>query len=346
MTAGPNLFEQQARNRRLTVAWLALFILFFAWLGFGGDLAFFLAAAARTEGQVAYRFPWIGVVVTTIAAIVAWVSWKKGPQQVLWSTGAREVTVPQTFEEKQLVNVVEEMAIAAGLPRPKVYVVDDQDPNAFATGRDPQSACIAVTSGLVTTLNREELQAVIGHEMGHVRNLDVRLMTLIAALVGVIVVLSDGMGRMLRGGGGRGLGSLLGGKGRKGGGGLAVAALIVFVLWVITLILAPIISRVMAMAVSRNREYLADATGAELTRNPGALASALQKIESAEAPTLSIKRSAAHLCIADPLGRHVNLKEGRLADLLATHPPMAMRITRLKGMAFQQMKAAGQLPTA
>ncbi len=213
MTAGPNLFEQQAKNRRLTVAWLVLFILFFAWLGFGGDLALYLAAASRTEGQVAYRFPWIGIVVTTIAAIVAWVSWRKGPQQVLWSTGARELTAPQTFEEKQLVNVVEEMAIAAGLPKPKVYVVDDPDPNAFTTGRDAATSCIAVTTGLLAAVNREELQAVIAHEMGHVRNLDVRLMTLIAALVGVIVVLSNGMGRMLRGGGG-----LLGGKGRKGGG--------------------------------------------------------------------------------------------------------------------------------
>jgi heat shock protein HtpX len=340
VTAGLNLFEQQARNRRLTVAWFVLFILFFAWLGFGGDLALYLAAASRTEGQVAYRFPWIGVAVTTIAAIVAWVAWRRGPQQVLWSTGARELTDPQTFEEKQLVNVVEEMAIAAGLPKPKVYVMDDQDPNAFTTGRDAASSCIAVTTGLLAVVNREELQAVIAHEMGHVRNLDVRLMTLIAALVGVIVLLSNGMGRMLRGGGG-----LLGGKGRKGGGsGLAIAALVVFVLWVITLILAPIISRIMALAVSRDREYLADATGAELTRNPAALASALQKIEGHEAPTTHIEEGAAHLCIADPLGRDVNLKEGRLADLLATHPPMAMRITRLKGMAFQQLKATGQLP--
>ena len=233
------------------------------------------------------------------------------------------------------------MAIAAGLPKPKTYVIDDPDPNAFATGRDATTACIAVTTGLLAVVNREELQAVVAHEMGHVRNLDVRLMTLIASLVGVIVVLSNGMGRMLRGSG-----SLLGGRGRKGGGPLLVAAAIVFVLWVITLILAPFISRIMAMAVSRDREYLADATGAELTRNPGALASALQKIETHEAPTTHIKEGAAHLCIADPLGRDVNLKDGRLADLLATHPPMAKRITRLKGMAFQQLKAAGQLPAS
>jgi len=341
VTAGANLFEQQAKNRRLTVAWLVLFILFFAWLGFGGDLAIYLAAAARTEGQIPYRFPWIGFVVTTIAAVTAWVSWRKGPQQVLWSTGARELTTPQTFEEKQLVDVVEEMAVAAGLPKPRVYVIEDDDPNAFATGRDATRACIAVTTGLLKVVNREELQAVVAHEMGHVRNLDVRLMTLIAALVGVIVVLSNGMGRMLRGSGG-----LLGGRGRKASGPLLGAAAVVFVLWLITLILAPFISRIMAMAVSRDREYLADATGAELTRNPGALASALEKIETHEAPTTHIKEGAAHLCIADPLGRDVNLKEGRLADLLATHPPMAMRITRLKGMAFQQLKAAGKLPTA
>jgi heat shock protein HtpX len=344
VTAGLNLFEQQARNRRLTVAWMALFILFFAWLGFGGDFAMYLAAAARTEGQVPYRFPWIGVVVTIIAVITTWVSWRKGPQQVLWSTGAREVTTPQSFEEKQFVNVVEEMAVATGLPKPKVYVIDDPDPNAFATGRDPQTACIAATTGLLAILNREELQAVVAHEMGHVRNYDIRLMTLIAALVGVIVVLSNGMGRMLRGGGGRSLGLL--GRGRKVNGPLLAAAVVVFVLWVITLILAPFISRIMAMAVSRDREYLADATGAELTRNPGALVSALQKIETHEAPTTHIQEGAAHLCIADPLGRDVNSREGKLADLLATHPPMAMRITRLKGMALQQLKAAGQLPTA
>jgi heat shock protein HtpX len=346
VSAESNLYEQQARNRRLTVAWLLLFILFFAWLGFGGDLALYLATAARAQGPVPYRVPWIGLVVTTVAAIVAWVSWRRGPQQVLWSTGARALTAPQTFEEKQLVDVVEEMAIAAGLPKPKVYVIDDPDPNAFATGRDPGTACIAVTTGLLAAVNREELQGVVAHEMGHVRNLDVRLMTLIAALVGVIVVLSNGMSRFLWGTGG-GSGRLLGGRGRKDGGqGLAVAAVVVFVLWLVTLILAPLISRLMAMAVSRKREYLADATGAELTRNPAALASALEKIETHEAPTTSIKAGVAHLCIADPLGRDVNLREGRLADLMATHPPMAVRIARLKGMAFQQLKAAGQLPGA
>ena len=337
MSDGPvNLYEQQKRNRRQTMLWMAAFTLFFAWLGFGGDLALYFATIDKA-GVSQHPVPWLGIIVTIIGAIVTWRAFKRGPQSVLWASGARELTDPQTVEERQLVNVVEEMAIAASLPRPKVYLIDDPDPNAFATGHGPEDACIAATSGLVKALNREELQAVIGHEMGHVRNLDVRLMTTIAALVGFIVLMSDGLGRTFRGG------LNLGGRGRgRGGGAGGAIALIILVLWVISLILAPLIVRLMAMAVSRNREYLADATGAELTRNPGALASALQKIESADAPTKSIKQSAAHLCIADPLGRRVNLKEGGLANLFGTHPPMAMRIARLKGMAFQQAKTIAQ----
>jgi heat shock protein HtpX len=335
-----NLFEQQAKNRRQTAVWIVLFVLFFAWIGFGGDAVMYFGSIDQ-YGQAHYTVPWIGIVVTTIAAIVVWNSWRRGPRQVLWSVGAVELTNPGTLEEKQLLNVVEEMAIAAGLPRPKVYLVNDPDPNAFATGHGPESASIAVTSGLVQALNREELQGVVGHEMAHIRNLDVRLMTMVAALVGVIVVLSDGMGRVFRGGGGRGVGALLGGRGRKSGG-AGMIALVLLVLWIITLILAPLITRLMAMAVSRNREYLADATSGELTRNPGALASALEKIESAVAPTTSIKRSTAHLCIADPLGRKANLKEGRLADFFGTHPPMPKRIIRLKGMAFQRAKTTAE----
>jgi heat shock protein HtpX len=347
VTATPNLFEQQARNRRQTAAWVVLFVLFFAWLGLGGDAVLYLQSLDQL-GQAHYRVPFIGIVVTVIAMVVAWRSWTKGPKQVLWSTGATELTAPHTFEEKQLINVVEEMAIAAGIPRPQIFLVEDPDPNAFATGHGPGSSSIAVTTGLLQALNREELQGVVGHEMAHVRNLDVRLMTMIAALIGVVVVLSDGMGRMFRVGGvgsGRGVGSLLGGRGKKGGGAGAIA-IVLLVVWLITLILAPLITRLMAMAISRNREYLADSTSAELTRNPAALASALEKIEASVAATTSIQRGAAHLCIADPLGRTANLKEGRLADLFGTHPPMAKRITILRGMAYQQAKSAGAIPPA
>lgn len=333
MTA-PNLFEQQARNRRRTAVLVVAFVLFFAWLGFGGDLVLYLDSR-DVYGQARYTTPWLGIVVTGIGALVAWNSWARGPKRVLWSVGGREIVTPQTLEEKQFVNVVEEMAIAAGLPKPRAFVVDDPDPNAFATGHGPEDACVAVTTGLLATVNREELQGVVGHEMAHVRNLDVRLMTMVAAMVGVIVILSDVMGRFFGRGGGRMLGG--GRGGRKGGGGGALA-LIVLVLWIISLLLAPLVARVMAMAISRNREYLADAGSAELTRNPGALASALEKIEAASAPTASMKRGTAHLCIADPLGRKVNAREGALANLFGTHPPMAKRLTILRGMAFQQAK--------
>lgn len=339
VATGPslNLLEQQAANRRATRLWMALFILFFAWIGFGGDAVLYFNSVDQ-YGTAHYTVPLVGIAVTLVAWIAASVSMKTGTRQVLWSSGAREVVTPANHDEQQLVNVVEEMAIASGLPRPKVYVIDDPDPNAFATGLDAPHACIAVTTGLLAALNREELQAVVGHEMAHVRNLDVRLMTTIAALAGVIVLMSDGLGRALRGG-------LFAGKGggSKKGGATGAVALVLLVLWLVSLVLAPVIVRLMAMAVSRKREFLADATSAELTRNPGALASALRKIDDATAPTESIKRGVAHLCIADPLGRAANLKEGRLADLFATHPPMAMRITRLKGMAYEYAKA-GAVP--
>jgi heat shock protein HtpX len=154
------------------------------------------------------------------------------------------------------------MKIASGLPMPKVYIIADADPNAFATGRDPEHASIAVTRGLIDKLNREELQGVIAHEMSHVRNLDIRLMTTIAALVGGVVLLSDWAARSMRFSGGRSRSSS---RGKNGGGG---AAMIFLVIWIIAVVLAPLLAQILAMSVSREREYLADATGAELTRNP------------------------------------------------------------------------------
>ena len=182
---------------------------------------------------------------------------------------------------RQLMNIVDEMAIASGLPRPKVYSIPDSDPNAFATGMAPERASIAVTEGLVERLNREELQAVVAHEMGHIRNYDIRLMTVVAALIGTVLLISEFGTRTMRFGGGRS-----GKKSSKDSGGLGI----LMVVWVAALILAPFISHILAMAVSRQREYLADASGAELTRNPLALASALEKINDAAEPTRAIKR--------------------------------------------------------
>jgi heat shock protein HtpX len=228
------------------------------------------------------------------------------------------------------------MAIAGGLPRPHIYIVPDPDPNAFATGRDPRHASVAVTTGLRAKLTRDELQGVIAHEMAHVQNLDVRLMTLLAAMVGAIALMSDGMGRILRGGRYVGGGGSGGSRDRgKGGNPLAI---VILVLWVLTLLIAPIVSRILAMAVSRKREYLADATGAQFTRNPAALASALEKLEAASSPTKAITRGAAHLCIVDPAPGLLSSREGFLANVLTSHPPIRQRIIRLRGMSYQIAK--------
>lgn len=336
MSTSANLFEQQRQNRRRSAILVAVFILFFAWIGFGADWILYLQSAGAEPGRYRHVFPFVGIAATLLALGMTGFAWKSGAKQVLSATGAWELITPSTDPERQLVNVVEEMAIASGLPRPKVWIVPDDDPNAFATGSDPKTAHVAVTRGLLETLSRDELQGVVAHEMAHVRNLDVRLMTLLAALVGVIAVISDITMRGMRfGGRGRS------GGGKKGGGGALVLVLIV--VWLITVLLAPLISRMLALAVSRKREYLADATGAQFTRNPAALASALEKIEHAAAPTKAIKHGTAHLCISDPLGRRVTNRQGFVADLLATHPPMATRIARLKRMAYVYEKT-GQLP--
>jgi heat shock protein HtpX len=237
------------------------------------------------------------------------------------------------------VNVVEEMAIAAGVPRPRVWLISDPDPNAFATGLDAERAHIAVTQGLLSMCSRDELQAVIAHEVGHIKNLDVRLLTFLAALVGAVALMSDGMGRMLRGG--VRFGGFGGGRSRGKRDNLGPLVLVLLALWLLSWLLAPLVTRLLALGVSRKREFLADAMSAQFTRNPLALATALEKIEHAHAPTTSIKRGSAHLCIADPLGRKSSLREGKLADIFGTHPPMALRVARLKAMGYQERKRAG-----
>lgn len=317
---GTNLFEQQKRNLRRTTGFLAGFVAFLAFLGIGAD--FFLYGSGAGPG-----FP-----IATIGALLfgagssLW-ALRAGDRAVLESANARPVDRSDPGQQ-QLDNIVEEMAIAGGLPKPAVYVIPDHDPNAFATGSGPEKSSVAVTAGLIEALNREELQAVVSHEMAHVKNYDVRLMTVVAALVGSVLLISDFGRRGIRWGGGRRRSS------RSGGGGGAVM-LVFLVLWIVSILLAPLIARLVAMAVSREREYLADASGSELTRNPGALASALEKIDAAKEPTPSIKQGVAHLCIADPRGRRINEREGGLAELLATHPPIAKRIALLREMAYQ-----------
>jgi len=330
-----NLFAQQEANRRRS-RWLIIgFVLFFAWVGFGGDLGFYLLTSNTDPSEYHHLVPFIGIVSTVAAAGICWHAWHYGPGRVLWSTGAWELVEAATPQQKQLVNVVEEMAIASGLPRPKIWIVPDSDPNAFATGHDAATASVAVTEGLLNLLSRDELQAVVAHEMAHIRNLDIRLMTLLAGMVGAIALMSDGMGRML----GRGIGRASGAAGRRGSSkGGNPLGLVILVLWLLTLVIAPVVSRLLALAVSRKREYLADAGGAQFTRNPMALATSLEKLASAAEPTRSITQGAAHLCIVDPAPSALASKDGLLADVMVSHPPIQQRIIRLRGMAYQQAK--------
>ena len=344
MSDDVNLFAQQEANRRRS-RWLVIgFVLFFAWLGFGGDYIAYLATAHAPPGAYHHLFPFIGIILTGFGIGMARYSYSTGPTNILKSTGAREIFDPQTPEEQQLVNVVEEMSIASGITKPHVWIVDDPDPNAFATGHGEGDANIAVTRGLLDICSRDELQAVIAHEMGHIKNLDVRLMTLLAAMVGAVTLIADGAGRiMFNGGFGRGRRSS---SDRDSGGGSNPFVIILFVVWIVSWILAPLVTRMLAMGVSRKREFLADAMSAQFTRNPLALASALTKIESAAEPTRSIKGGAAHLCIADPLGRPLNSDMGKVADLFGTHPPMPERIARLKLMGYEQSHATLDQPAA
>jgi heat shock protein HtpX len=316
-----NLYDQQRRNKSRTWTILFGFVLFLAFLGMGAD-AFLYGSGIGP-----------GIPVATLGALClggfsAWWALAGGDKAVLESTHAVPVDTRDP-KQRTLDNVVEEMAIAAGVPKPAVYVIPDSDPNAFATGTGPEKSSVAVTAGLVQSLSREELQGVVAHELSHVRNYDIRVMTVVAALVGSVLLLSDWGRRGLWWGGGRRRSS------DEGGGGSGPLAILFFAVWVVSLLLAPLIAQLVAMAVSREREYLADASGAELTRNPLSLASALEKIEAAAAPTPSIKQGVAHLCIADPRGRSVNDREGGWANLFSTHPPIAKRIALLRQMAYQ-----------
>ena len=271
----------------------------------------------------------IGTAMAVIIGIVSILtSLRWGMNSVLWSVHAEQPD--ETIADlPELLNIVKEMSLAAGIPSPpKVFVVKDSDPNAFTIGTIPTDSSIVVTTGLMNMLNREELQGVIAHEMSHIRNSDTRLMTIITVLFGAVLLLSGWMKKS----------ALLGGfaGSRVPGVGWMLRG-VLFIGWLLTIVLAPLIARIVAMAVSRQREFLADAGGAELTRNPKALANALIKIENAAEPTTSFQKGIAHLCVVDPLGRNINSKEGWWADLFATHPPMKNRIMLLHSMAYEKV---------
>jgi heat shock protein HtpX len=220
-------------------------------------------------------------------------------------------------EHRELQNVVTEMALASGCPMPKVFVVFDPAPNAFATGADERSSSICLTTGLLTLLSREETQGVVAHEMAHIRNHDTLVMMLVSVLLGGVALLADWAQRSW----------FSSRHSRRRGPILIAIPLLLLVAF------SPLISRLLAVAVSRQREYLADATAVEFTRNPLGLARALEKIRDAAMPFHKATRGTAHLFIVNPLRRRVDHRDGRVADLLSTHPPINRRIMLLYQMA-------------
>jgi heat shock protein HtpX len=307
MQTRSTFYEQEAANRRNSIVLVVLVTLLLAALGF--------AIGYATTGYVqgAYGVT-IGAVV--LAMLLSVGSYFGGDKLVLGTSGAKEVSQESA---PQLMNVVQEMALAAGVPMPKVYIIDDTAPNAFATGRDPKHASVAITTGLLQKLDREELQGVMGHELSHVRNFDIRFALLVAVLVGSIALLADFFLRFTFWGGGR----RGGGDRDRGGGGLVA---IMFILAMILAVIAPVIGRMVQLAVSRQREYLADASSVELTRNPIGLERALAKIASDKEVLEVANRATQHLYFTNPIKKF----EERSSSLFSTHPAVLDRINRIR----------------
>ncbi|MFL6033212.1 MAG: M48 family metallopeptidase [Rubrobacteraceae bacterium] len=298
--------ERIAVNRRNSLLLIASFLAFVAVFGY-------VIGWAWIGDPVGAIF---GLVLAFIVGIVTGLAtYYGGDRMVLAASRAREISHD---EAPVLFNVVEEMAIAAGLSMPKVYIIDDSAPNAFATGRDPEHASVAVTSGLLEKLNRDELQGVIAHEMSHVGNFDIRYAMLVGILVGTTVLISDFFLR--------GLWLSGGGRGRSEGGGYV--QLIMIVIAIVFAILAPLFARLLQLSISRQREYLADASAVRLTRNPKGLADALQKISGDREVLEAANRATAHLYIVNP----VKGFEKRAKGLFSTHPPIEERIQILRFM--------------
>jgi heat shock protein HtpX len=302
--------EQIAANKRKTVLLFVLAIAFTGLVGFAIGYVFFQGGTA-------------GIVIAAgLAVILSLFSYFSGDKLVLASTRAREVSAE---EEPRLHNVVEGLAIAAGLPKPRVYVVPEQAPNAFATGRDPAHSSVAVTQGLLDIMNRVELEGVIGHEMSHVLDRDILIGTVVATVVGAAILLSEFFTRSWFWSGGR--------VGRRDGGGgdAGIVTLVLFAVGIVLLILAPLAGQLIKLSVSRNREYLADAEGVLLTRYPPGLISALEKIRDAPHAMRAANNATAHLWLDQP-SRVPGERTSTIEKLFSTHPPIQDRIDRLRDM--------------
>ncbi|MEO6349170.1 MAG: M48 family metalloprotease [Candidatus Limnocylindrales bacterium] len=308
-----SFYQQIAANRRRS---LLLVLIICALLATFGFVIGYVVSRSWQGGVVAVA------IALLIALLMSTVSYFAGDSIVLASAGAKEVSEQNA---PQLTNVVRELAIAANIPMPRVFIVEDTAPNAFATGRDPAHASIAVTTGLLDKLDREELQGVIGHELSHVQNLDIRFALLVATLVGSIALLADFFLRFTFWGGLSGAGGGRSSRRDSGGGPIVVVMVVV---GLILAVVAPIVARFVQLAVSRQREYLADASSVQLTRNPYGLERALAKIASDQEVLEVANRATQHLYIVNPIKKF----EARASGLTSTHPPILDRINRLRSL--------------
>jgi len=307
-------------NRKATRQLVVLLLLILTVLGYliGWSLELVMADRPEPLESVWFLSDWgVGwaLALLVIGIVWSWIAFSRGDRIILRLTGARRVS---SDEEPLLHNVVEEMAIAAGITRPQLFVMETDALNAFATGMSPAHSAIGVTRGLLDTLNREELQGVIGHEMGHIVNWDIRYATAVGIIVGLIALISDGALRSLYFSGRSSRSS-----GKAGGGAVFVMlALVAFAA------LAPVFAYLVQMAVSRQREFLADATSVRLTRHPQGLIAALEKLATTAEPFKGANRATQHMFIVNPFR---NFKE-KASWLSATHPPLALRINRLRNL--------------
>ena len=297
------LFDQIASNKRRT--WLLL-VAFFA----------LLALIGAAVGYLWLDSPFGGIAIAFIIGGIYAVSMIFQSTEIVMSmNGAREVSEQ---EAPELYHVVQDMAMVAQIPMPRVYIIEDASPNAFATGSKPENAAVAATTGLLALMNREELEGVMGHEVSHIRNYDIRISTIAVALTSAVTMLSSMAGRMMWfGGGGRRRNN------RDNDNGLGIVLMIVSLL---ALLLAPLAATLVQLAISRQREYLADASSVELTRNPKGMINALLKLDNSQPMEHHVDDASAALYINDPK------KKGGLQKLFYTHPPISDRIERLKNM--------------
>ncbi len=302
-----NVYESVDSNKRKSFLIMVLFVVFIT-----GVVYLFDKALGYGPGFIG-----LALIFSGFASLA---SYYWGDKMILALSGARPADKKRDF---QFYTVAENLSMAAQIPMPKLYVIDDSAPNAFATGRDPQHAAICATSGLLAKLNRTELEGVVGHELTHVRNFDTRLMAIVTILIGTVALLSDWFMRSLWWGGGRRRNN------DEGGGNMQAILLVVAIL---SAILAPIIGQLIQLAISRRREYLADAGSVMLTRQPNGLIQALEKISDDPDPLETANKATAHLYIVNPFKEKGHAMVGWLSHLFDTHPPIVDRIKALEAM--------------